>query len=219
MSNNNLINKSPYTSCVNFEGDFNLQNLSKLNEDKCHRVFREKQSEHPGIYNLTQFRDCECNIPKVVEVASQNPEVQFRDGYGMAPCNIDNDSIMRIGDTKKNPKCPIQLFTRPYATVPFMGRGSGNSYIESQLRPGEDTGERKQCNTLSGINIPNNDPTHMPMIDHLRNSIQDPIHIVQEEAMEGWVRGGAPSRQIVRDIEYLEKCGSEYQKRAVKKYM
>ena len=34
-----------------------------------------------------------------------------------------------------------------------MGRGSGNSYIESQLRPGEATGEKRQCNTLAGITI------------------------------------------------------------------
>ena len=55
----------------------------------------------------------------------------------------------------------------------------------------------------------------MPMIDHLRNSIQDPIHIVTESALNGWVRGGAPSRQIVRDIEYLERCGSNYHKMAM----
>ena len=119
---------------------------------------------------------------------------------------------------RKNPKCPIQLFTRPYATVPYMGRGSGNSYVESQLRPGEATGERKQCNTLAGITIPNVDPNAMPMIDHIRNSIQDPRHLITEEALQGWVRGGAPSRQIVRDIEYMEKCGSQYQKMASEKH-
>ena len=45
----------------------------------------------------------------------------------------------------------------------------------------------------------------MPMIDHIANSIQDPRHLITEEALTGWVRGGAPSRQIVRDIEYMEK--------------
>ena len=54
--------------------------------------------------------------------------------------------------------------------------------------------------------------------DHLRNNIQDPVHIVPEVALDGWIRGGAPSRQIVKDIEYLEKCGSKYQKMAAQKY-
>ena len=96
-----------------------------------------------------------------------------------------------------------------------MGRGSGDSFVESQLRMGDDTLVRKQCNTLAGINIPNVDPNHMPMIDHLKNNIQDPKHIIPHDALEGWVRGGAPSRQIVRDIEYLERCGSNYHKMAM----
>ena len=87
---------------------------------------------------------------------------------------------LRIGQTRKNPKCPVQLFTRPYATVPYMGRGSGNSYVESQLRPGEATAEKKQCNTLAGITIPNVDPNAMPMIDHIRNSIQNILNEILE---------------------------------------
>ena len=55
----------------------------------------------------------------------------------------------------------------------------------------------------------------MPMIDHLKNNIQNPQHIVPEVALDGWVRGGAPSRQIVKDIEYLERCGSNYHKQAM----
>ena len=58
----------------------------------------------------------------------------------------------------------------------------------------------------------------MPMIDHIANSIQDPRHLITEEVLTGWVRGGAPSRQIVRDIEYMEKCGSQYQKMVTRKH-
>ena len=82
-----------------------------------------------------------------MEVAAQNPTINFKDGHGITECYIDDDSKLRIGRMRKNPKCPNQLFTRPYATVPYMGRGSGDSYLESQIRIGEDTVERKQCNT------------------------------------------------------------------------
>jgi hypothetical protein len=218
MSNNNLFSNRPHTSCMKMDGSMDLHNLTSIHDDSCELTFREKQSGGPGIYNLNQYRECKCGIPTVIETASANPEVQFRDGYGVSECFVDEDSELRIGQTRKNPKCPIQLFTRPYATVPYMGRGSGNSYLESQLRPGESTGERKQCNTLAGITIPNIDPNSMPMIDHIRNSIQDPRHLITEEALQGWVRGGAPSRQIVRDIEYMEKCGSQYQKMAYQKH-
>tara|TARA_B100000795_G_C22803805_1_gene443521 strand:- start:187 stop:852 length:666 start_codon:yes stop_codon:yes gene_type:complete len=218
MSNNNLFSNRPMTSCMKIDGNMDLNNLSSLRNDSCHITFKDKQSESPGIYNLNQYRECDCGIPKVIETASSNPEVQFRDGYGVSECFIDDDTELRVGQTKKNPKCPIQLFTRPYSTVPYMGRGSGDSNVESQLRPGESTGEKRQCNTLAGVTISNLDPNSMPMIDHIRNSIQDPKHLITEEALNGWVRGGAPSRQIVRDIEYMEKCGSQYQQMAAKKH-
>ena len=215
MSSNNIISPKQYTNCLRREGKLDIQNPNRLNEDNCEKLFTTKQSESPGIYNLTQYRDCQCGVPQVVETAVENPMIQFRDGYGISECFMDEDSDLRVGQTKKNPKVPNQLFTRPYKTVPYMGRGSGDSFVESQLRVGEDTFIRKQCNTLSGINIPNVDPNHMPMINHLKQNIQNPIHIIPHDALEGWVRGGAPSRQIVRDIEYLERCGSNYHKQAM----
>lgn len=215
MSSNNIISPKQHTTCLRREGKLDVHNLNRLNEDNCEKLFTTKQSESPGIYHLTQYRDCQCGVPQVVETAVENPMIQFRDGYGISECFMDEDSGLRVGQTRKNPKVPNQLFTRPYATVPFMGRGSGDSFVESQLRIGEDTLIKKQCNTLAGVNIPNVDPNHMPMIDHLKNNIQNPVHIIPHDALEGWVRGGAPSRQIVRDIEYLERCGSNYHKQAM----
>ena len=62
---------------------------------------------------------------------------------------------LEYGKVRKYPKCNNQLFERPYLTVPYMGRGSGNSEIETKLLPGEDTNQKRQCNTLSGITIDN----------------------------------------------------------------
>lgn len=213
MSDNSLNNNTT----VNGTCDFRVNNQVSLEQDNCHKIFRDKQSEGPGIYRLNRYNDKTCGIPSVIECASQNPTVLFRDGYGITECYVDDDTQLRIGKSRKNPKCPNQLFTRPYRTVPYMGRGSGNSCIESQIRHGEDTKEKKQCNVLAGVTISNVDPASMPMIGHLKENIQDPVHIVPEVALDGWVRGGAPSRQIVRDIEYLEKCGSKYQKMAADK--
>ena len=219
FSNNNGNEKK------NVDCRFDLNGFSRLQDDKCHKIFRDKQSEGPGTYRLNELYNTNmscgtptCNIPEVIEVASQNPTIVFKDGYGVSDCNIDKDSEMRIGKTKRNPKVPNQLFTRPYKTVPFMGRGCGNSFLESQLQPGEDSSDKRQCNTLAGISIDNLNPSTMPMVDHLKYNIQNPSNLITEEAMEGWIRGGAPSRQIVKDIEYLERCGSKYQKMAAEKY-
>ena len=97
-----------------------------------------------------------------------------------------------------------------------MGRGSGNSFLESQLRPGEATAEKKQCNTLAGITIPNVDPNAMPMIDHIRNSIQDPKHIIPEEALTVGLEAEHPQDKLL-EILNMEN-GSQYQKMAAQKH-
>ena len=42
-----------------------------------------------------------------------------------------------------------------------------------------------------------------PMTSNLAATIQDPIHIIQENVNRTWVRGGIPSRQTVKDFDYL----------------
>ena len=85
------------------DGSMDLHNLTSIHDDSCELTFREKQSQSPGVYKLNQYRECECGIPNVVETAVANPEVQFRDGYGVSECNVDDDTELRIGQSRKNP--------------------------------------------------------------------------------------------------------------------
>ena len=76
-----------------------------------------------------------------------------------------------------------------------------------RLVPGETTLESRPCNTLSGVTIPHQ---FTPLIPHLSDNVQNEQHIVQEAVEDSWVRGGNPSRLVVRDIDYLERCGYQY---------
>ena len=38
----------------------------------------------------------------------------------------------------------------------------------------------------------------------LAATVQDPIHIIQQDVNRTWVRGGVPSRQTVKDADYFE---------------
>ena len=103
MSDNSLNNNTT----VNGTCDFRVNNQVSLEQDNCHKIFRDKQSEGPGIYRLNRYNDKTCGIPTVMECASQNPTVLFRDGYGITECYVDDDTQLRIGKSRKNPKCPI----------------------------------------------------------------------------------------------------------------
>ena len=44
------------------------------------------------------------------------------------------------------------------------------------------------------------------MISKLSEEIQDTNHIIPEDSKSDWLRGGLPTRQIVRNADYLRRC-------------
>ena len=215
MSSNELVHDENNSqiqaqrNCVNpdMSKNLNLHYKTDLKNDPCFVDVQTVQSLGPGKYHTSNHYHCDCMAPEMIKTATSLPYVFVKNGYGAASCVVDEGTKLRVGKTKKFPKCPNQLFTRPYLTVPYMGRGSGDMNLETELQPGEDTSARRQCNVLSGVTIPH---FFTPLVDHLAENVQNPVHIVEEAADEGWVRGGAPSRLVVRDIDYLERCGYKY---------
>ena len=208
--------KQPSKNCVNFLKDTKgpcgttkkPYAKTSLNSDLCYRTEHTKQSVGPANYMLSNFYHCDCDMNDVINTATDNPYMVFKDGYGVSECNINDSNNLRIGKVRKYPKCNNQLFERPYLTVPYMGRGSGNSEIETKLLPGEDTNQKRQCNTLSGITIDN---YFTPLVKNLKDNVQEPNNLIQEVVDKNWTRGGVPSRQFVKDIDYLERCGHRIQ--------
>lgn len=215
MSSNRLIhdpsNKmlQDQRNCVDLRGNkkLNLNYKAMSHDDKCFVDIQTRQAMGPGVYQTSNHYDCECGVPSTVKTATDNVMMFYKNGYDVGNCVVDDSTKLRIGAHRKFPRCPNQLFTRPYLTVPFMGRGPGNMVLESQITPGEDTGSKKSCNTLSGISIPH---YFTPLVPHLDYNVQNPEHIVQEVVDEGWIRGGANSRLVVRDVDYLQRCGYAY---------
>ena len=196
-------------NCVNFDGSkkFNVNYKAMSHDDKCFIDIDTRQSIGPGNYAVTNLYDCDCLMPDVVNNATDNVLMFFKNGYDTAPCVVDDSSKLRVGLTKRYPKCPQQLYERPYKTVPFMGRGYLQPNLESELIFSEDTKVKKSCNTLSGITIPQQ---FTPLIDHLSYNVQNPNHIVQEAVDPSWIRGGNPTQLIIRDLDYSSRCGKAY---------
>jgi hypothetical protein len=53
----------------------------------------------------------------------------------------------------------------------------------------------RSVNVLSGVSI----NRFTPMLESIAQTIQNPQHIIPEDAKDGWVRGGMSSRNMVRD--------------------
>ena len=188
--------------------------LSKLSEDEDLRQTNNQQSQGVGERMTNNLYESCTNFSKnqefrdTVGARSLGP---LKDGY-LCPSNVDISSKYRVGAPKACPKNRNQLFTRPYLTVPYMANGNLSAErmdIESELITGD-----YQMDTLplAGVSLLD-DHVIVPLTQNLKDTVQAPVHLVEEVAdsnvpntyRDAWIRGGIPTRQGVKDVDYLER--------------
>ena len=195
------------------KNNFN-QNNSKLSfdvqsnmiHDECYVDAYLKQTQGPGEYKTSNLRSTVCEAPKARDLSLSQANVNFTDGYGLSGingCNIDVDSGLRNNpDALTNKKCIQTLNARPYLTVPFLGRGPSNPVLESKLMQGASILDKKSCKTITEKQLVNRDDDLVPS---LKSTIQNPANLVEGVAANGWIRGGLPSRELTRDMDYFKR--------------
>ena len=119
---------------------------------------------------------------------------------GSGGCVVDQNSQLLIGSVQTHPKCKIDLFQRPFATVPYLGRGSVDPILESQIQQGELLTNRRSVNKLAEKSYIKYQNT--PLLPSVKDRVTNPAYSVEGVASEGWVRGGVPSRELTRDRDY-----------------
>lgn len=132
-----------------------------------------------------------------VSFATQQPTINFNGvahGSGLNSGVIDNDSLLLIEVENERPVDKLQLHERPFLSVPYMGRGSCNVNLESQLQQGEIVGDKKSISTVSEKSLASYIiyPNDEKMVERANNA----SYTVEEYALDGWVRGGANSREM-----------------------
>lgn len=183
--------------------NYTFDSLTRLGDDVCYNTERTKQNSEYGSYNVTNYFANKCGLQKSIEFATQQPNVFVNGGFGNSGaggCNIDSDSNLKIGSVQTNPKAKISLFTRPFASVPYLGRGPSRPIEESRIQQGDFVTNKKSCTTVTETEFENQ---YVPMIPSLKATINNPANLVEGVAAEGWIRGGLPSRELIRDNSYL----------------
>ena len=186
--------------------DFQLQIKSSLNSDKSTIDYQTRASLGPGNYNVDNMYGCDCSLEKAREVQLSQPSVNFTGGKGWMGengCLIDNDSDLRFKEST-NKKYINQLETS--LNMGFFGIGPYDVDSESKIRDSLIVSEDRPCNVLSGVSTYDLNVT--PMIDKLRNEVQNTQYIIPEDSLNTWIRGGLPSRQIARNQEYISRWES-----------
>jgi hypothetical protein len=183
--------------------NYTFQNMSRIGLDECNKSQTDIQNVSSCNYTLQNYFASDCSMKNPISLATTQPGIMYNGGYnsGSGGCNIDDSSNLLIGTIQTHPRCRIDLFHRPFATVPFLGRGAVNPIIESQIQQGEAMINKRSVNTLSEQSYIKYHQT--PLLPAVKERLTNPANSVESVASEGWVRGGVPSRELTRDSEYF----------------
>ena len=178
---------------------YTFDNMSRIGNDSCALDQNSIQNVSACNYTLQNFFSGDCTMKKPIDLATTQPGVNFNGGNSIASggCNVDTSSKLLIGSIQTNPKSRIDLFQRPFMTIPYLGRGSVDPILESQMQQGESITNKKTITKLSEKSYLKYQNT--PLLPEVRERMSNPAYSVEGVASEGWIRGGVPSRELTRD--------------------
>lgn len=177
-----------------------FDNLSRIGNDNIDVSQRNVQNLNLANYNLLNYFAADCTMSRPIDFATSQPNVFFNGSHqvGIGGCNIDTNSKLTIGSENTYNKDKLSLNERPYKTVPFLGRGKVNPILESQLMQGDNFTNRRSVNMLSEQCYMAYSNT--PLLPVLEATLNNSANFIEGVAVDGWVRGGVPARQLVRDM-------------------
>jgi hypothetical protein len=191
--------------------DFTFDNMSRIGNDTCFQDQETLQNISSCNYLLQNYFANDCTMKNPIALATSQPCV-FYNGtspVGSGGCVVDESSKLLLGSIQTHPKCRIDLFQRPFATVPYLGRGSVDPILEAQIQQGELLTNKRSVNKLAEKSYIKYQST--PLLPSVQERVSNPAYCVEGVAAEGWVRGGVPSRELTRDRDfYANHTSSQY---------
>ncbi len=184
--------------------DFTFGNLSRIGTDNCSLDQRTVQDSLMCSYLLQNYFLQDGCMTKSIAFATSQPFVNYSGTHGMGVngCNVDDSSKLLIGSIQTNPKARIDLNHRIFATVPYLGRGSVDPALEYQIQHGEAITGKKSVTKLTEKNLMKYQTT--PLIQEVKQNIQNPNKMIESDAASYWIRGGVPSRELTRDKDFFK---------------
>ena len=182
---------------------YTFDSPSRIGLDQCNKSQTDIQNVASCNYSTQNYFASDCTMKNAKSLATSQPGIMYNGGYnsGAGGCNIDDSSKLQIGSIQTHPRCHIDLFQRPFATVPYLGRGSVNPIMESQIQQGEQIVNKKSTSNLSEKSFIKYHQT--PLLPAVQEKIKNSS--IESDASQGWIRGGVPSRELTRDNDYFNK--------------
>ena len=185
--------------------DMSLFNLGRIGADQVDNTQREILNTRYNNYSIANYFEDPASTAHV-DFATSYPNLMFSSvngGSGVGGAAVDAESMLFHSHNEHTRALErLQLITRPFATVPYLGRGSCDPAVESQLMQGESAHDKKSVSTIMTKSFMD---YSMYPTDETMMKQNDEKHTIQEVALDGWVRGGMITRQMTNDQHYSQQ--------------
>ena len=175
---------------------YSFDNMTNLKDDEYAISERELQNNNYNSYITTNFSSCSSSA---LEKALNQPNVFIKGGYGNAGCDVDQFSKMRNGALQTTVPCKLSLQERMFKTVPYLGKGTYDPSIETELIHSEYVDQNKSINTVTDKQFTT---LYTPLIPEVKQTISNPKHLVEQHVDRNWIRGGVPTRDAYKNKKY-----------------
>ena len=179
---------------------YSFSNMARIGSDAVDNTQRTIYNTRFANYTLSNYFG-ENLSGSHVDFATSQPNVMFNgvSGAGIHSSGVDVDSMLSLKKTQDRSLEKLQLNERPFITVPYLGKGSCNPVLETQLLQGEASHDVKSVSTIMSKSFID---YSMYPTDAKMEELNDAQHTIQEAALDGWVRGGILTRELAGDVDF-----------------
>ena len=174
---------------------FTFNNMGRMGTDVTDQTQKNVYNTRFANHTLSNYFS-EMTSDSHVKFAVDKPTMVIHGatlGPGIAGSVIDKESHLQLGVEQERSMERVQLMQRPFLTVPYLGRGSCDPALESQLQQGEIVSDKKSISTIMEKSFASY--SLYPTDEKMEERVKNPAYIVQEAAFDGWTRGGASSKR------------------------
>jgi len=179
-----------------------FNNMGHLGYDSVDETQRNVSNTRFATWTLSNYFSQNASNEHV-QFATEIPTVMFTGtahGVGLNGSLVDIDSKLLLNSENERPLEKLSLVERPFLTVPYLGRGSCDPALESQLQQGELVSDKKSVSTIMEKSFANY--SLYPLDSNMQQRVDNAANSVEELAMNGWVRGGTLTRNMAADEDF-----------------
>lgn len=171
---------------------------TRIGQDPCALDQASIQNVKACNYLTQNYFAADCTLKRPVQIATSQAGVMLSGGgYGMGAggCNVDESSRLKLG-AQGHPRGRINLFHRPFLTVPYLGRGAVDANLESELLNRNESTDRRSKQTCNNNTIYYH---QTPLIPEAHKRIRSMADKMKTNEMAGFRQGGIDTRNEGRD--------------------